>query len=1136
MSTKRFLASLLALLMLFSLLPAAALAEEPEEIAAETGEPEAAPPRDETQDDGLTGFFLVGSMNGWTPAEEYRFTWESYDANTGVQWVFLCTLNVGDEFKAVQVENSSIVQWFPDNMGNYVVDAAHAGYKAVYLRPVYQSDSAFYGGHLLVDDPPAPKQYQVKTSVNSPVHGSLSVSPEYAYEGDTVTVTVTPDEGYVLSYLEGGSITKVNDTTYTTVMPGYDLTVYATFKLAPGFYFDNTGRLVPDNYVPEEKFSPSTSSFGEWEREAVLTEGEYIDVMGVYTPELATQRIGYYWCFQTTKLTYSSSSDRPKVTAEQAGHAMVFLTETEREGYTKAIHLSRTYMDPRFVWDAWWIIKSFHAITVETAENGAVSADLTEAYEGQTVTLTATPAAGYRLGAFTVLDAGGSEIPVDGNSFAMPDSPVTVTASFIPDGAATYTVIVDANIQNGSVTPDKTSAAEGEAVNLTVTPDEGYQLETLTVTDANGEPVELNGTSFLMPAANVTVTATFVLIPPPTYTVAVDVNIANGSVTADKATALEGETVSLTVTPDPGYELDALTVTAADGSPVALNGTSFVMPAANVTVTATFVPVLYTVTVVGSAEGCTVVADKATAQVGETVTITVTNDNDHSLVSLDAVDANGDPVTLIKIQYSNTKYTFTMPAANVTVTAVSRAIYQLWVGGIQVGSDNYLDILGDGSASYDPAARVLSFSSAEPAITGEYGGNLITYMGEDSLTIEAPNGLHLDASQLPSATQSIYSYYASFVINGDLTLDSPNGIQTYGGTVTVNGNVTGSGTSILIQGNAGVTVNGDVTTTAPNNARAIFSQNGAVSISGDFNSAGNGNTCIYAAGDITIGGDAAIAFSTTTGQYALQSANGSVSVGGAFTSRAKASQYVVSAAQGFTCAGDVTVFNNYGKGVYSANGAITVVSGIWNVTASSEPLKAAGGIIIPATHFITTPEGGVVSQINDFAVVTEADGTTLAIQVVIEPSAAPATVTVTFDAGAGTVEPATIAVDVGESIETLPVPTRAGGWVFMGWYLEPAATQFDICQGTQVTAETTFDEDTTVYAHWRLPGDVNGDGKVNMTDVTLLSTYVKARGSGVTIVPFSGNIDGDENDKVNMTDVTLLSTFVKARGSGVTIH
>jgi hypothetical protein len=65
-------------------------------------------------------------------------------------------------------------------------------------------------------------------------------------------------------------------------------------------------------------------------------------------------------------------------------------------------------------------------------------------------------------------------------------------------------------------------------------------------------------------------------------------------------------------------------------------------------------------------------------------------------------------------------------------------------------------------------------------------------------------------------------------------------------------------------------------------------------------------------------------------------------------------------------------------------------------------------------------------------------------------------------------------------------------------------------------------------------GDVNGDGKVNMTDVALLATCVKARGSGVDIVPISGDLNGD--GKVNMTDVALLATFVKARGQGVVIY
>ena len=144
------------------------------------------------------------------------------------------------------------------------------------------------------------------------------------------------------------------------------------------------------------------------------------------------------------------------------------------------------------------------------------------------------------------------------------------------------------------------------------------------------------------------------------------------------------------------------------------------------------------------------------------------------------------------------------------------------------------------------------------------------------------------------------------------------------------------------------------------------------------------------------------------------------------------------------------------------------------------------------------------------------------------------TVTVTFDAGEGTVDPAPMDINAGAAIGELPEPTREGGWVFMGWYMAPAADAFHICQGTEVTAETTFSENTTVYAHWRLPGDANGDGKVNGTDVTLLATYVKARGNGVPIAPGSGDVNGD--GKVNGTDVTLLATYVKARGQGVVIH
>ena len=70
-----------------------------------------------------------------------------------------------------------------------------------------------------------------------------------------------------------------------------------------------------------------------------------------------------------------------------------------------------------------------------------------------------------------------------------------------------------AETENGTVTRSPKSAAEGVEVKLTVTPDEGYELADLTVTDAKGNEVEVelkNGKYvFKMPASKVTVSAEF---------------------------------------------------------------------------------------------------------------------------------------------------------------------------------------------------------------------------------------------------------------------------------------------------------------------------------------------------------------------------------------------------------------------------------------------------------------------------------------------------------------------------------------------------------------------------------------------------------------------------------------------------
>lgn len=78
--------------------------------------------------------------------------------------------------------------------------------------------------------------------------------------------------------------------------------------------------------------------------------------------------------------------------------------------------------------------------------------------------------------------------------------------------APTYPITVDKSV-NGSVSVSNGSAVKDASVTITVKPDKGYTLETLTVLDKNGYALELtekNGRfTFKMPASAVIVKATF---------------------------------------------------------------------------------------------------------------------------------------------------------------------------------------------------------------------------------------------------------------------------------------------------------------------------------------------------------------------------------------------------------------------------------------------------------------------------------------------------------------------------------------------------------------------------------------------------------------------------------------------------
>lgn len=237
--------------------------------------------------------------------------------------------------------------------------------------------------------------------------------------------------------------------------------------------------------------------------------------------------------------------------------------------------------------------------------NGTVTTDATlnKAVPNSPVTLTAVPNNGFELDYFLVHRSDESSVAVNMTSettgtFTMPNSDVTVYAVFTP--VQTYNVNINGTFEGGTVTARPTPAAAGETVTLTASPDEGYRLESFSVTYDDGiatlattratQTVSVTKTgentgTFTMPAANVTVSATFVLSTPvtePEYSVSF--TGANYSVSGVSGTYEEGAVVSFTVTPHWGYRVTGVWAGADKLAPHSDGSYSFKMPANDITV------------------------------------------------------------------------------------------------------------------------------------------------------------------------------------------------------------------------------------------------------------------------------------------------------------------------------------------------------------------------------------------------------------------------------------------------------------------------------------------------------------------------------------------------------------------------
>ena len=325
-----------------------------------------------------------------------------------------------------------------------------------------------------------------------------------------------------------------------------------------------------------------------------------------------------------------------------------------------------------------------YTISIGAITGGAITASPATAPAGAAIDLTITPDEGKRLKTGSLKYSYGSEdYVISGDSFTMPAADVTVTAQFEPVPPEAYTVSIGV-ITGGVITASPATATSGEAIQLTITPDEGKRLKAGSLKYSDGsEDHVISGASFIMPAADVTVTAEFEDIP---YTVSIG-SVTGGTITASPTTATAGETIHLAVTPEEGKRLKEGSLKYRYGSEDhAISGTSFVMPAANVTVTAEFEDVpqeTYTVSI-GSVTGGTITASPTTATSGTAIQLTITPDEGKRLKAGSLKYNNGTEDHII----SGTS--FFMPNANVMVTAEFEDIppeaYTVSIGAITGGT------------------------------------------------------------------------------------------------------------------------------------------------------------------------------------------------------------------------------------------------------------------------------------------------------------------------------------------------------------------------------------------------------------------------------------------------------------------
>jgi hypothetical protein len=431
--------------------------------------------------------------------------------------------------------------------------------------------------------------HAITTVVNPELAGTINVAAD-AFAGDAVSFTVTRNTGFAITsvtvtYGDGNTqtvaVTDNGDGTYSFVMPAADVTVTANF--------DMKGEIFKLVTATEEIVEGKTYTFVTQDNDQVLN---YIspdavpnhysstDIVEWMVPDKSAVKLDGNACFFTpedvTEFTSSVNMLHRSAYLKTAGGYIGF--DLENASHDK---------EPLALYSSRDDVRKFATAVYTNNTSNSKAFSMYDYYGVEAWSF------------YWVVLYDDSEGFLMGRPGLVPNvwlyklaEPYNITTAVLPDASVGSLAIEQTDGITG------TTACEGVPVTVTPTAEAGYAVSSLVVTvDGTSETVpvtrNVDGSySFVMPSADVTVTATF----DTGYNIYTECHPIGGGEITVVPLACAGQIITFDVSANAGYALNRISIyndQSTDAMPFNYNndGTcNFTMPAANVYIDAYFEP------------------------------------------------------------------------------------------------------------------------------------------------------------------------------------------------------------------------------------------------------------------------------------------------------------------------------------------------------------------------------------------------------------------------------------------------------------------------------------------------------------------------------------------------------------------